>query len=1103
MKKKLFYIILFTFLNHIGFTQGSESYFDHYTVEDGLSQSEVNCIFQDSRGLIWFGTQSGLNRFDGEHFTTYNKIPLDSTSISDGWIYSIVEDKDNNLWIGTKRGLNRFNPKTEKFEHFFTSKKSIEKIKGSNAFYGIHVDKHNVLWIISNSLLIKFNPKNNLKTLYPHTEEEYFSTSFSRHSFPIVETEQGLWFGSNYGLQFFSKQYAQIYKNKNITNNQITSLAKDEYGNLFIGTNNGLIYYDTYRKKIKKEESKLLNDILKKAGGFSVSQLFLDSDQHILWISTVGSGIIKYDLNSNKSQIFKHDENNKHSLTYDQINTIYKDNSNSIWIGIAGKGINKYSPKLIKFSSPLKLLQGKTSLSDNIIGSIYANKNQIWLGTWSGGLNIIDKKTHKLKIYSSKNNALVDNHIHVILKKANGNIWLGTRKGISIYNFASRQFSSFEDFFKIKLPSKIKNYRIYSMAEDVTNNIIAIGTQKGFFCFNTKTKEFSNYPTKTNKDAIKSSVHSIFIEKNKYWIGSTDGLYLYNLNTNKLQVFRTKNNLIPIAPHTYKEISSSYVLSIVKGEKNIYWIGTDQGINKYDAIKNEFKYYTIAEGLPNNTIYEIINDDNNNIWFSTTNGIGVLYTKKDSIINFTNNDGLQDLEFNAGASYITPEGEIFFGGINGVNSFFPDSIKTNSYKPKTVLLSYTITDKNGEGYDNPKSLIGVDHINMSYSDNSIEIRFAAIEYTNPSKNQYQYKLEGKSNIWIPLNTNNFVTFSGLKPGDYILHIKGSNNDLIWGEETTIKIHISAPFYNNPYAYFFYIALISFIIYRISKNRADKLNKANEEIRNRKLLNIQLEQQREELNNKNESITDSINYAKYIQDAMIPSKYLFKKLLPNSFILYLTKDIVSGDFYWITQRGSKTFIAAVDCTGHGVPGAFLSIIGLDFLRNIVKERGIEDPAEILNQLNHGVSDIFRKSAANDKTLRDGMDITICVIDKSKQTVQFSGAMNPLCLIRDNSFSMIKGNRFSIGSAGDNENLRFETHTLNYQSGDMFYMFSDGYADQFGGPLGKKFKPKRLFKLLLNIHHLSPEKQQKELQENFFRWKGQIEQIDDVMIIGFKL
>jgi len=516
-----------------------------------------------------------------------------------------------------------------------------------------------------------------------------------------------------------------------------------------------------------------------------------------------------------------------------------------------------------------------------------------------------------------------------------------------------------------------------------------------------------------------------------------------------------------------------------------------------------FTYYTKEKNqIPNNTVYDLLLDKNNNLWFSSNYGITSLNVKTDSTKSYTNSDGLQGLEFNNGASFADLKtGEFYFGGPNGFNVFYPDSIKENTTKPITTLLDYTIINSKGD----PKtySLFGEEEIIMSYSDNAIKVTFASLEFTNPSKNNFKYLLEGRDENWTLLEEQNYVSFHSLEPNDYILRVKGSNNDLIWGYETSIKITINPPFYNNIWAYLVYILIVGLGIYKIWSNNKKKQRKSDEEIRNKQLMNLKLEQQKEELDIQNTSMTDSINYAKHIQEAMLPSEYLFNKLLPNSFILFQTKDIVSGDFYWIAQRGTKTFVAAVDCTGHGVPGAFMSIIGFDLLKNIVKERGVEDPAEILNQLNYGVSDTFRKNNTNEHNVRDGMDMAICVIDRAKRTLEFSGAMNPLCFIREDSISIIKGNRFSIGSFNDNENNKFENHVIKYKSGDTIYLFSDGYADQFGGPLGKKFKQKRFLHMLLNIHHLPASKQKIELKENFDNWKGQIEQVDDVLVIGFKL
>jgi serine phosphatase RsbU (regulator of sigma subunit) len=266
--------------------------------------------------------------------------------------------------------------------------------------------------------------------------------------------------------------------------------------------------------------------------------------------------------------------------------------------------------------------------------------------------------------------------------------------------------------------------------------------------------------------------------------------------------------------------------------------------------------------------------------------------------------------------------------------------------------------------------------------------------------------------------------------------------------------------------------------------------------------LEIAKQKEELAVKNKNITDSINYAKRIQEAMLPSEFLFRKLVPQSFLFYKPKDIVSGDFYWISERENKIFIAAVDCTGHGVPGAFMSIIGFDLLRNITRDQGVEQPSQILNLLNMGISDTFSRHSA-DTAVKDGMDVSLVVIDRNQRNIEFSGAMNPIYIARENRIIEVKGNRFSIGRIEGSEDLKFDNHVIAYKPGDMIYIFSDGYADQFGGPLGKKFKFRRFKHLLLTIHGLPLSKQKAFLEENFDSWKGQLEQVDDIMVIGIRL
>ncbi len=305
------------------------------------------------------------------------------------------------------------------------------------------------------------------------------------------------------------------------------------------------------------------------------------------------------------------------------------------------------------------------------------------------------------------------------------------------------------------------------------------------------------------------------------------------------------------------------------------------------------------------------------------------------------------------------------------------------------------------------------------------------------------------------------------------------------------------------AYFIYGIIIIMLIYFLVQYRTKTLRKANQVLIEKDIASREVEKQRRELAIKNKSITDSIQYAKKIQEALLPSDLMFKKLFPDSFILFKPKDIVSGDFYWLTEKNNKVFISAVDCTGHGVPGAFMSVIGFKILENIIKVQGIEKPSEILNILSMGIENTFHRDE-EDYLLKDGMDLAFCVFDRDKKQLEYAGAFNPLYLIRDNKLIETTADRFSIGLKHIvNEQNEYTNHSISIKKGDMIYLFSDGYPDQFGGPKGKKYMYRRFRHLLLTIHKLALQEQKDFLEKSIEEWKGEeYEQVDDILVIGIR-
>ncbi len=1102
LQKTPLYIIFLLLASYQMLAQEKEISSVSYTIEDGLSQSDVTYIFQDSRGLIWIGTQSGLNRFDGRTFTPYTKDPTNPLqTISSGYVYSIDEDSFGNLWIGTQNGLDKFDPSTEIFHHYLDTKKD-KQILGNNNVYGVLVDENNTVWFKTNYTLSKLIPEEDRIVHFSYKSKNNIPSNVdSDVSIPLIKTKDGIWMGSFIGLQFFSFKTEKIQTYKAIPNDDstipheyVTALTLDEMGNLFVGTHSGIAYFDTKLRKVVPLLTRQLNYALGRSGSKDITGILLDNKDNskILTVTTFEGGIVIFDLKQKNYKLYKSKDSKEDGVSDNDIQFIFKDKTDNLWLSINGKGIEKHAPYKSKFETYRKGGFSNLNLSENIIVSLYATENEIWAGTWTKGVNIINRKTLEVQqIYEG--DSLAGNQVFAIAG-CKDNIWIGTDYGITVYREQDHKFLSFEEAYGVSLPKKLKESIITSIKQGY-GNTVAISSSTDLYFFDTEEKTFSKIKN------IGNFINDIYIDYQNLYVATMNGFFILDKKRNVQKRFTSSYRPKRDKQNHYLNPSCNEIYDIEKDKSGYFWLATEAGINKYNPAQGTFEYFSKENSnLPDNTIYDLILYNNRQLWFSTNKGLGVLDIKTNRVHSYKLSDGLQGLEFNKGASAKSPTGELLFGGLKGFNMFHPDSIRKNTNKPITLLLSYTVIDK--EGRTKKVSLLNKDKIELSYNDNSLRIDFASLEYTNPLENSFQYKLDGKNNYWVDLGTQNYVSFPNIEAGEYKLKIKSSNNDFVYGDEVCINIYVNPPLYANKYAYLLYTILVLIVIYMIWKRVKWKQKISADEIRKKALINEELEKQRQRLTAQNKNIQDSISYAKYIQQALLPSQYLIKKLFPESFVLYLNKDIVSGDFYWVTQRGHKTFIAAVDCTGHGVPGAFMSIVGFNLLKSIVIERGVEDPAEILNQLNYETIDTFKSSGTN-RQIQDGMDMSLCVIEHNKNTLVFSGAVNPLCLIRNNEVSLFKGNRFSIGSFKENDSQKFDSHTIPFLPGDNFYMYSDGYIDQFGGSKGKKFKHQRFLHLLLSISHLSMTHQKNELKDNFNRWKGSEEQIDDVLVIGFKL
>jgi serine phosphatase RsbU (regulator of sigma subunit) len=498
-------------------------------------------------------------------------------------------------------------------------------------------------------------------------------------------------------------------------------------------------------------------------------------------------------------------------------------------------------------------------------------------------------------------------------------------------------------------------------------------------------------------------------------------------------------------------------------------------------------------------------DDYNRIWIGTNKGI--YYINPDNkVFYFTVEDGLPGYSYNVRSAF-RHGNTLYFGGVMGLAYLNTGSVKENMVVPNVVITEVEVLHK-GEVIN--KYTGEVTEVEFKYMKNSIiKVSFAALEYTQPENNWYKIKLENYDEDWRRETHNNSVSFSNLSPGVYHLKILGANNDFVWNNTPAgLTIRIKPPLWMTGMAYIFYILFGVFLVQLLINFSVRKYRVENKRLREEAENKHKIEEQKETLSKINRSLTDSISYAKRIQEAIIPSEQVFRTIISEAFVYYGPKDIVSGDFYWAYEKGDKMFVAAFDCTGHGVPGAFMSMVGHGMLRNIVEIRGIECPADVLNLMNEEVTGIFKKNSISGEDssmfeVNDGMDMVLCVIDKQSKVMEFAGAINPIYIIRDNEILTVKGDRFPIGH---NSEKKFHKEAIRLMDGDMIYLFSDGYADQFGGPENKKFKYRRFRHLLLNIHKLPAQDQKAILHQKMEEWMGyngnRQDQIDDILIIGIK-
>ena len=772
--------------------------FRHLTTNQGLSQSHISAILKDKRGFMWFGSEDGLNKYDGYKFTHYKHDPGDPNSIIDSYVQDMLEDRAGNLWIATSNGLDRFDRDKNNFVHY-TNESANYDIKD------IFEDSKNRIWLGTNQGLFRFDPGKGLKKSFKQIGPKRFG-KVNAYIYTITEDNVGnLWVGTEKGLFRFDVAtgravgyYKDRDKKNSLNSDWIVALYKDRLGNIWVGTHGGgLSLYDAeldsfknFLHDPKNRNSIAHNDILS----------IMEAGDGKLWIGTENGGISIYDAGADRFITYSQDANDNSTLSNNSVYSLYRDDAENIWIGTYAGGVNMLPKARENFVSYRHIANNPNSLSNNSVLAIKGDPegDNIWIGTDGGGLNLFNRKTKTFTHFRhdvNNPNSPSNDYVIAIVRYSKDVLALGYHNGG--FDFFNVKTGTYQHHMpKENDQNSLSISDINNMFKDKDGNLW-LGTWKGGLNFyESRSGSITRYLTNPlDKQSISDDVVTTILQDKagQIWAGTYNGL---NLLSRDRKSFRRYQNDV----RNKESLSHDKIQSILEDDDGNLWIGTvGGGLNYFDRKKQTFTAYTEKDGLASNVVFSILRDKSNNLWLSTNNGISRFDPRKKTFRNYGISDGLQGNEFRDNSSFQTADGQMFFGGVNGFSAFYPDKLTENTFIPPIFVTDFQIFNKQVSVGDESgtltKDINETRTITLSYEQSVFTFEFAALSYTVPEKNQYAYMLEGFDDNWNYIGNKRTATYTNLNPDTYFFKVKGSNNDGVWNQiGTTIKVVITPPFW---------------------------------------------------------------------------------------------------------------------------------------------------------------------------------------------------------------------------------------------------------------------------------------------------------------------
>ncbi len=1044
----------------------SQFIIDTWDSEKGLPSNTLLKIIQTKDGYLWIGSYDGLLRFDGNKFDFYTKNNVKQFKTND--ITQLVEGQDSTFWIATQ-GSGLVSYKNGLFKSHGLEKEYIESI--------YPLEDNNLIYVGTRSAgLFVYDIK-----------KEVFSSIFKKELASesiqdILEYPKGkFWLGTR------SKGVLILENNKltktvcEVENPRILKLYLDNEKRIWAGTYEGILKYEN-GKFIKQ-----FADQVKER----VYDLHFDLAGNFWMVSR--TNIYRHNVLTNQLELLT----TQTGEAFDDVRSICLDQEDNLWISTPRHGLSRLREgKFINYTT-------REGISYPSINSVCTyNETEILVGTSNGTVNIINPKENKVSNYPLKTK-LPNQEIFNIRKDKEGTVWIVTYEGL-----LKKQLNGDEKLYTKAdgLPTKVLR-----LTYEDSKGRFWIGTRgEGLVEYKKDNKTSAAIFEKVGKERGFTSDFVMCIEEDKngnLLVGTNNGGLAIE-NGNKFDSFTVEDGL-----------PTNLIFNIYCDKQNTIWLATNVGLVRWKD-KKAFSF-NISKGVSNETIFDVIEDNNGYFWLPSNRG--VLRVKKSDLnsladgkkinVAFTHydkDDGMSSEQCKAATqSLLSTQGTIWIPTNNGALHINPDFLPINSRRPP-IYIQRVIIDND--------IFLQPSEVTVHPNQQRLTIDFTALSFSVPKKIKFKYKLEGFDKDWIITKDNKReAIYTNLPSGTYTFQVIAANNDGIWNNEgASLKVIVKPHFYQTVWFISLVILVLAAGVWAIITTRTKRIAmKAQELEQIIKLRTAELSSTNEELiaqqqvvdernkiiEQQNNNIISSITYAKRIQVAMLPTSEYINRLLPESFILFLPRDIVSGDFYWIAEQSEKVIVATVDCTGHGVPGAFMSLIGNDMLNKVILDYSITKSNLILDVLNEEITNILKQRETDN---RDGMDMNIWIWDKKNNTVEFAGAKNPLIYIQNGELHEIKADKISIGGNTDNKKTKeYTRNAIKIDSPTVLYTFSDGYQDQFGGEQDKKFMKGKLKTLLLEIHKLPMEEQNQILKDKFEEWKKESAQVDDVLVLGARI